>query len=248
MKLFNIASLGVSLGTLGLFNFLAPGANAADYIGNKGVQFDQDTTIEFEFIVSHGAYQSTFGVIDLDSCQTTSEQRIIFDSCNQTPLIGEVKPSDDEESVFRRSNYQEDLYRQSKYDFMGTPGNTVIEPLAEFTFEAGKMYVFYLESRFNNKFAGIVYSTDSINPQSNRQALFNNENLSATEVANRRNILTDDVNQFDALLNGGILIRFDDTGSRLVKERYQDQDFDDFVVGIGGYEGCIYDQSQNYNY
>ena len=67
-------------------------------------------------------------------------------------------------------------------------------------------------------------------------------------MASRRNILTDNVNQFDALLNGGILIRFDDTGSRLVKEKYQDQDFDDFVVGIGGYEGCIYDQFQNYNY
>ncbi|MDJ0647640.1 MAG: hypothetical protein QNJ60_02945 [Xenococcaceae cyanobacterium MO_188.B19] len=246
MKLFNIASLGVSLGTLGLFSFFSQAARAADYIGNKGVQFDQDTTIEFEFIVSHGAYQSTFGVIDLDSCQTTPNQTIIVDSCDKTPLIREVQPSDNQESVLRPSNYQEDLYNSSTSDFIGTPGNTVIEPLAEFTFEAGRMYVFYLESRFDNKFAGIVYSTDLINPQSNRQALFDDESISTREVANRSNTLTDDVNQFDALLNGGILLRFDDTGSRLVKAKNRDHDYDDFVVGIGGYEGCIYDQSQNY--
>ena len=236
MKLFNIASLGVSLGTLGLFSFFSQAARAADYIGNKGVQFDQDTTIEFEFIISHGAYQSTFGVIDLDSCQTTPNQTIIVDSCDKTPLIREVQPSDSQEA----------LDNSNRSDFIGTPGNTVIEPLAEFTFEAGRMYVFYLESRFNNKFAGIVYSTDLINPQSNRQALFNDESISTREVANRRNTLTDDVNQFEALLNGGVLLRFEDTGSRLVKEKYRDRDYDDFVVGIGGYEGCIYEQSKSY--
>lgn len=246
MKLFNIASLGISLGTLGLFNVFGQAATAADYIGNQGVQFDLDTTIEFEFIVSHGAYQSIFGVIDLDSCETTTEQTIIVDSCDKTPLIREVKPSDDEQSVSNPSSYQENIFSESMSDFIGTPGDTVIEPLAEFTFEAGRRYVFYLESRFDNKFVGIVYSMDLINAKSNRLALFNSETLSATPIANRRNTLSDDSNQFEALLNGGILLRFDDTGSELVKEKYQDRDYDDFVVGIGGYEGCIYEQSESY--
>lgn len=225
MKLFNIAGLGVTLGTLGLLNLFSHAASAADYIGNKGVRFDQKTTIEFEFISSDGAYQSTFGVIDLDSCPSMAGQtinEIINDeSCEKTPLIREVQPT----------------------------GNTVIERFAEFTFEPGRMYAFYLQSTINNDPAGTVYSTDLINPQSNRQALFSNENetFSATEVANRINTLTENINQFDSLLNGGILIRFDDTGSKLVKDKDQDKDFNDFVVGIGGYEGCIYEQSKNYN-
>lgn len=245
MKLFNIASLSISVSTIGLLGIIPQAATAADYIGNRGIQFEQDTTIEFEFIVSHGAYQSTFGVIDLDSCQTTPDQVIIFDSCQKTPLIREVKPADNNETVLRPSNYQDDLSGSVVSDFIGTPGNAVSEPLAEFTFEAGKKYAFYLESEYNDKFAGIVYSTDFINLQSDRRALFNDENLSRAELATRRDTPTTDVNQFETLINGGLLLRFDDTGSELVKKADQDTDFDDFVVGIGGYESCLYEQSQN---
>ena len=67
--------MGISLGTLGC---ITPSAIAENYFGNNNIQFDQDTTIEFEFIESHGAYQSTFGVIDLDSCQTQPGGKIIF--------------------------------------------------------------------------------------------------------------------------------------------------------------------------
>ena len=247
MKLFNIASLGISLGTVGLLNIFAQTATAEDYVGNRGIQFKEDTTIEFEFIASHGAYQSTFGVIDLESCSTTPEQTIIFDSCQKTPLISEVKPSDNNESVYRRSTYKDDLQESMMSDFIGTPGNAVPEPIAEFTFKAGKNYVFYLESEFDNKFAGIVYSVDVINPKGYRQALFNEENLPTGQLASRRNTdpITADINQFESLINGGILLRFDDTGSKLVTDNQQDGDFDDFVVGVGGYERCIYEQSES---
>ena len=49
-----------------------------------------------------------------------------------------------------------------------------------------------------------------------------------------------EINQFASLVEGGLLLRFDDTGSKLITDEYQDTDFDDFVVGIGGYEDCLY--------
>ena len=112
---------GITLGTLGLINVWTDPAVAADYFGNDIIQFEQDTIVEFEFIESHGAYQSTFGVIDLDSCQLTSEQTIIFDSCDKTPLLSETQPSDLEETVYRSSSYEDDLSNKT-YDFLGTPG------------------------------------------------------------------------------------------------------------------------------
>ena len=228
-----------SLTTLGLIGICSQQVIAnedLDYIGNKGIEFKEDTTIEFEFIASHGAYQSTFGVIDLESCTNDTNGKIIFESCNKTPLLAEVKPSDISESVIRPSNYEDDLKR-TNYDFVGTPGNTVPDPMAEFTFKEGKKYIFYLESMFDNQQAGVVYSNDFFNTTDNRQALFNEE--IPTKLASRRNIPSSEINQFSALAKGGLILRFDDTGSNLVRENQQDVDFDDFVIGIGGYEDCV---------
>ncbi|VEP12225.1 conserved hypothetical protein [Hyella patelloides LEGE 07179] len=243
-KLSKLALVSISLGTIGFLNVLSQSATANDYIGNKGIQFQENTTIEFEFIQSHGAYQSTFGIIDLDSCQNGVGGEIIFESCAKTPLLAETKPSDIYETVSRRSTYEDNL-SGSNYDFVGTPGNAVPQPMVEFTFKTGKRYAFYLESYYEGKFAGVVYSVDFFNNQSNRQALFNEE--IPTKLATRRNIPNSEINQFESLVEGGLLLRFDDTGSTLVKDGYQDVDFDDFVVGIGGYENCIYPESQSLN-
>lgn len=233
---------GVSIFTIGLLNVCTQSAIAEDYVGNKGIEFEEDTVVEFEFIESHGAYQSTFGVIDLDTCQTNPTGEIIFETCSKTPLLSETKPSDTYQTVFRRSTYEDNLNRANN-DFIGTPGNTVPQPMAEFTFQAGERYAFYLESYYDGKFAGVVYSVDFFNTQNNRQALFNEE-LPATRLASRRNIPQSETNQFASLVDGGLLLRFDDTGSTLVKDGYQDVDFDDFVVGIGGYESCLESDSQ----
>jgi hypothetical protein len=239
--LTRLAWTGISVSTVGFLNvFSQPAfsqpATANDYIGNQGVEFKEDTIVEFEFIESHGAYQSTFGVIDLDSCQTTGEGRVNFDSCDKTPLLAETKPSDISENVIRQSTYENNL-EGSNYDFLGTPGDTVPVPMAEFTFQSGKKYAFYLESYYEGRLAGVVYSVDFFNSQSNRQALFNEE--IPTKLATRRNISNSQINQIDSLVNGGLLLKLDDTGSALVKDDYQDVDFDDFVVGIGGYENCF---------
>ena len=231
--------LGISIGALGILSFLS-GAASADVVGNQGIRFTEDTIVEFEFIESHGAYQSSFGVIDLDSCQTNSAGIINFDSCAKTPLLSEVKASDKFDTVYRRSSYETDLESARNNDFLGTPGDTVPDFEQEFAFKANKRYAFYLESEFDGKPAGTVYTTDLINARGNRQALFNEEGLTAAAVAKRRNTRAADANKFDYLVDGGLLLNFDDTGSTLVKTNDEDIDFDDFIVGMGGGIDCIY--------
>ena len=237
---------GISLGALGILNAVGLAASA-DIIGNQGIRFGEDTILEFEFIESHGAYQSTFGVIDLDSCQTNGAGTIDFDSCTKTPLLSEVKASDKFDTVYRRSTYETDLAEARNNDFLGSPGDTVPDFEQEFTFEGGKRYAFYLESKFNGKPAGTVYTTDLINSRRNRQALFNEEGLTTAAVVKRRNNPAYDSNKFDHLVDGGLLINFDDTGSTLVKTSDEDVDFDDFIVGMGGGIICNYNDANNSN-
>lgn len=226
---------GVSLGALGLLNAMSSSAVAEDIVGNQGISFGEDTIVEFEFIESHGAYQSTFGIVDLDSCKVEGSGEINIDSCLKTPLLAEIKASDSFDTVYRRSTYETDLKEGRNNDFLGTPGNTVPVSQAEFMFKANHKYAFYLESEFDGKPAGMVYSTNVINSRGNQQALFNEEDLTTQTVAHRRNNPAFDANNFKALVDGGLLVNFDDTGSNLVKPSNEDIDFDDFVVGMGGY-------------
>ncbi|MEL6494310.1 MAG: hypothetical protein AAFQ41_04200 [Cyanobacteria bacterium J06623_7] len=237
--IFSGKVFGISLGALGIINVFGLAASA-DVVGNQGIRFSEDTIVEFEFIESHGAYQSTFGIIDLDSCQTNSAGIINFDSCTKTPLLSEVKASDKFDTVYRRSSYETDLQEARNNDFLGTPGDTVPDFEQEFIFEGNKRYAFYLESEFDGKPAGTVYTTDLINARGNRQALFNEEGLTAAAVAKRRNNPANAANKFDYLVDGGLLINFDDTGSTLVKTDQEDVDFDDFIVGMGGGVHCNY--------
>ncbi len=180
-------------------NLLAQ-AQAADLsIGNGGVQFNRETTIESDFVESHGAYQSTFGVINLD----TNEK---------TPLLIEVRPADSPASVKRPSTRLNDI--NTERDFLGTAQATVIKPLGRFTFRPKTRYMFYLESSFNGRPTGTVYSEDTMNPNQERQVTF---------AGNPTNLCAD----------GGTILAWDDTGSALVRTRaQQDRDFDDFIVRL----------------
>ncbi len=175
-------------------------AIAADLsIGNGGIKFNRDTTLEPSFLESHGAYQSTFGVINRD----TNEK---------TPLLVEVKPADSVTPVGRPSTRSND--RSTRLDFLGTPGNAVPQPISKFKFRANNNYVFYLESTLNGRPSGIVYSTDTLNPNKERQVVF------AGQPA-------------DLCNPGGMMLAWDDTGSKLVRSRQQqDRDFDDFIVRL----------------
>lgn len=184
---------------------------AATLLNNSGVQFDQDTPLESQFIQSHGAYQSTFGVIDLDTQQ-------------KTPLLIETKSSDNPETIFKPSSRRNHFGRTD--DFLGTPGNAVPNPIANFTFKANKRYALYLESTYRGRPTGIVYSNTVLNPSREQQAKF-------TGTAND-------------LCRSGVTVAWDDTGAKLVRNRQQqDRDFDDFLVrlkgtacGVGGGEAA----------
>lgn len=186
--------------------FLTNPAQAQESFSTAGVQFNANTIIEFEFLESHGAYQSTFGVVNLDSGE-------------KTPLLIETKPSDDPQPILRPSTYQSDIGASDR-DFLGTPGNTVPNPIAEFEFKANTRYAFYLESNYDGRPAGIVYSTE-LQQQNGTQLV-----------------------QFDGGIEGlgnqGTTIIWDDTGSVLVRPNVADRDFDDFVVRAGGYLACPY--------
>ncbi|MGB7445313.1 MAG: hypothetical protein WA919_29930 [Coleofasciculaceae cyanobacterium] len=180
---------------------------AQEVFGNDGILLKEDTIIEFEFVESNGAYQSVFGVINLDTGEKTA-------------LIAEAKASDFPQNVTLPSDYEDDAGVVEKDDFFGSPGNSVPQPLPEFTFKANTRYAFYLESFYNGRPVGTLYSLDSRNPGGNQQLMFEGN--------------------FQALTNGGSLIRWDDTGAALVRAEFQDRDFDDFIVRIGGHEACRY--------
>lgn len=173
-------------------------AEAATLMNNSGIQFEQDTMLESNFVESHGAYQSTFGVINLDTQE-------------KTPLLIETRSANETDTIFRPSTKLDD--RGKPQDFLGTPGVTVPKASSNFTFKANAKYAFYLESTYNGRPVGILYSNDVLNPDSSRQVQFRG---SATD-----------------LCSGGMTVAWDDTGSRLVKDRPQrDADFDDFVVQL----------------
>ena len=191
-------AIGVLAGWL-LSNFSAQAIAADLSLGNGGIKFTRDTTLEPSFLESHGAYQSTFGVINLD----TNEK---------TPLLVEVKPADAVTPVGRPSTRSDD--RSTRLDFPGTPGNAVPQPISKFKFRANNNYAFYLESTLNGRPSGIVYSTDKLNPNTERQVVF------AGQPA-------------DLCNSSGMLLAWDDTGSKLVRTRQQqDRDFDDFIVRL----------------
>ncbi len=149
---------------------------------------------------------------------------INLDSGEKTPLLSETKPADNyvQADVFRPSDYKDDSAADTTRDFLGTPGNAVPQPVSEYTFKATQRYTLFLESSYLGKPAGIMYSTNSQNSGGARRALFESG--------------------FSGLDNGGSLIRFNDTGSLLVKTTKQDEDFDDFVVIAGGGLACPYTQ------
>ncbi len=238
----SVKNWGMAIATTGFLLSLGQTSQARPALTDDGLQFSEDTIVEFEFIKSHGAYRSTFGVIDLDSCQS-SFGSIDLNTCQRTPLLVEDKPSDLPETVYRNSTYIDNSDSNKNQDFLGTPGNAVSKPMAEFLFKAGKRYAFYLESSFEGMPAGIKYSTAIYNPKNSKQALFLDTPNPEFLQARRRN--TPDIQispeleaELGQLINGGIVIRWDDTGSLLVSEEQKDFDFDDFIIGVGGELDC----------
>jgi hypothetical protein len=106
---------------------------SAEQFNAQGVQFERDTIIEFEFLKSNNAAQSTFGVVNL----ATGEK---------TPLISESRAQD-----------------KPGKNVVGTVGKSVRKPFAEFTFKAATPYALYLESTQKGKGTTTVFSTPDKN-------------------------------------------------------------------------------------
>ncbi|HEY9832272.1 MAG TPA: hypothetical protein V6D26_16925 [Stenomitos sp.] len=131
------AGLGLLIGAMvsGLFGSLAAPVQAQDAFGNQVIQFPVDTTVEFEFKESHGAYQSSLGILDLETGQPVQV------------LFSETKPYDQFGTGQSQTRSPGQNNIGTSLDFLGTvQGGTVQNQLTEFTFQANKRYAFYLES------------------------------------------------------------------------------------------------------
>lgn len=200
----SIALAGACFG--GVLLDASKAARAVELTLGDEIEFQQDTTLEFEFEESHGVYRSTFGVINVNTQE-------------KTPLLQEVKPADNVDSgtVFTRSRYTDDTGNPS--DFLGTPGNTVPEPRARFLFKANEKYNFYLDSEYNGRPAGTLFSNDASNPGGNKQVLISGELVGVCASTT-------------APASNGVRLKWDDTGSLLVRQELRDSDYDDFIVDI----------------
>lgn len=128
-------------------------------VSNETMTFAEDTIVQFEFLQSNGAYQSEFGVVNLETGE-------------RTPLFVEVRPSDRDQSVVDPSDFAEDLTPSDADDFIGTVGTTVLERYAEFEFAANTPYAFYLDSTFRDRSAGTFFSEDAQNPNGEQHVQF----------------------------------------------------------------------------
>jgi hypothetical protein len=189
-KLISTLTAGFSLASIAVTGLYAPQARA-DEFGNNAIQFDKDTLVEFEFLESHGAYKSTFGVVDLSTG-------------NKTPLIKEEKASDSDDRAINKAN-----------DFLGTPGTSVLQPKNVFLFKANTPYTLYLESRTGSgRVASIVYSNNGQNPRASLQTMLDKgfDGLSAQGVQIKWNdqVMTgksssfDDFNDFIVVAGGAL--------------------------------------------
>lgn len=203
----SLRSLGLSLA--GAIALATAPALAQEQFDNSGIVFQEDTIVEFEFIESNGAYQSVFGVVN----QSTGER---------TPLFLETKPSNAPQSIEAPSTYQDDFGADLQDDFLGTPGDTILDALAEFEFKANTPYAFYLDSSFGGQSGGVISSISNENPGGERLVVFDGG--------------------LEGLAGGGVMLRWDDTGGLLVRPNQQDRDFDDFIIQAGGQLACPYNQ------
>jgi len=132
-----LAGIQLLMGAMaaGLVGSLTAPVQAQDSFGNQVVQFPVDTTVEFEFKESHGAYQSTLGIVNVDTGQPVKV------------LFSEVKPYDAAGTGQTQPSSPGQNNTGTSVDFVGTvQGGTVQNQFSEFTFQANTRYGFYLES------------------------------------------------------------------------------------------------------
>ena len=183
----------------------APAAASSFQFGTQGIHFTTDTTVQFTFNRSIGAYQSTLGIYDDNR---TLVQR----------LFSETKPYDTAPAPGVP---------------VGSFGNAVTSPdgniTQTFTFLANRTYALGLDSTPN----GTIFSTSAWNPNRAQQVVFLPGAQPALPNPLTTPFPTGaDTNQFPNPANFASVshpfqvftVGFDDRGNGL------DRDFQDFVV------------------
>lgn len=182
---------------------LGPAAPAHAFsFGTNGIKFTEDTSVNFNFKESHGMYQSSLGIYNVNG----------FTLSKVADLFSETKSSDN-----GRAN-----------EWKGTLGNTVLgSGSAAFTFLANQVYTLGLNSGSD----GMVYSTSGLNlnvaSTGSQQAVFGGAPLWSAlgkETTNNFQAAGNYTDGLGSLFNGGTTISFDDRGNG------NDKDFQDFTV------------------
>lgn len=218
LNYLNPSNLLKSAAIITIINGFAQSAIAEELFGNQGISFDIDTAIEFQFQESHGAFQSEFGVVNLDNCQNPTK----IETCEKVALFTEIKPSDKYQNVNEASRFINNINNPNAptTDFIGTCGNTIIDCQQRFVFKKNTRYALYLASTYNGQPRSTLYSLDAINPNKEQFLKFSG--------------------QLADLAAGGINLDWDDTG---VVTSLEERDFDDFVIRVGGHLVCPFDNT-----
>ena len=198
-----LSALTATAAATALFSTAAP-AHAFSF-GTGGISFAKQTKVTWEFKQSYGAYTSDLGVYSVDGGKASFLET----------LFSEVKSSDS----------------GAWGEWKGTPGNTVLNSIATFIFEANKTYTLGLKSvGLDGSNAGTVYSTSALNSGGTQQAVFGKPNellplvidpADTTLFAGNPQSFTEGGSLFD---KGGTAISFDDRGNG------GDADFQDFTL------------------
>lgn len=150
--------------------------------GNDGIRFQQNTTVEFGFYQSNGAFQSQLQVFEVLTGGGLA-------GAENGVLITENKASDN----------------GAANGFRGTLGNAVSLVNNTFTFLANKVYTLGLVSTYKGKAAATVYSTTGLNTWNTQQAVFGSAGgIEGVELTNRS--LYKSANPFQ----GPVAISFED--------------------------------------
>jgi len=195
-----LSALTATAAATALFGAAAP-AHAFSF-GTGGISFANNQAVEFTFVETHGMFQSSLGIYEVNNSIPSLVQS----------LFTEIKPSDN-----GRAN-----------EWKGSLGNTVLAPgKVAFTFMANKIYTLGLASVSKGVSQGTVFSTSAFNGGGTQQAVFGGFSLfNALELDTTNNFKAAGqfTNGLGALFNGGAAISFDDRGNG------KDRDFQDFTV------------------
>lgn len=149
MSLYRNVATAAAVTALG--SLFAIPANALTLFGNSGIRFDTDTTINFDFLSSHGIYKSDFGVQEVGGSFVS--------------LLKEVQNADTQS--------------QNVEDWKGSCGISVLTCSTSYTFKAGVDYSFVLQSyekvRINNDWGYYNTPTTVVYSSLPQSAVFSQE-------------------------------------------------------------------------